>query len=219
MSDATKSVMVKLAVEDAYSPPWIFLLDLIVSKVVEAPWSACGKNPLYMLAKTTSTKVLVAFKNLIACQFSKDVRLASTCPFQYRSRGASGVVVEGALWSTIESKSLRVAAGTPGTRGWAVEVAKMKNSPSEIFVASVPENEMVDPPKGDPVAETSPEVKVLDAYILIWRAKSTDSDVVLTKVVEAVVEPIFSFPMTAKVPAAGLVMAQAPLAAFANSAI
>src|SRR3989338_8540690 len=103
----------------------MFRLDLMVSKVVEAPWFASGKNPLYMLAKTTSTKVLVAFKNLIACQFSKDVLLASTCPFQYRSLGASGVVVEGALWSTIESNSLSVAAGTPGTVGWAVEVARI----------------------------------------------------------------------------------------------
>ena len=78
---------------------------------------------------------------------------------------------------------------------------------------------MVEPPNGDPVAETSPEVKVEEAYILIWRAKSIDSEVVLTKVVDAVVDPIFNLPMTAKVPAAGLVMAQAPLAALANSAI
>src|SRR3989344_6512945 len=46
-----------------------------------------------------------------------------------------------------------------------------------------------------------------------------DSEVVFTKVVEAVVLPMLILPMTAKVPAAGLVAAQAPLAALANSAI
>src|SRR3989344_8885207 len=46
-----------------------------------------------------------------------------------------------------------------------------------------------------------------------------DSEVVFTKVVEAVVEPMFSLPMTAKVPSAGLVAAHAPFAALANWAI
>lgn len=69
------------------------------------------------------------------------------------------------------------------------------------------------------MADTWPEMKVEDANNLSCRAKSTDSEVVFTKVVGAVVVPIFSLPMTAKVPAAGLVAAQDPLAAFANLAI
>src|SRR3989344_1129068 len=125
MSEATNSLILKLAVEDAYKPPWILRLDLIVSKVVLAFWSACGKKPLNWFANTTSTKVLVAFRNRMACQFSKEVRLASTFPFQFRSRGASGVVVDGALCKTMESKSFKVAGGTLESVGCGVEVARI----------------------------------------------------------------------------------------------
>src|SRR3989338_9827736 len=119
MSEATNSLISKFAVDDAYSPPCILRRLLMVSNVVDAPWSACGKKPRNWLAKTTSTKVLVAFKKRTACQFSKLVRRASTVPFQYRSRGASGVVVDGALCKTIESKSFKVAGGTLWAGGWA----------------------------------------------------------------------------------------------------
>jgi hypothetical protein len=95
----------------------------------------------------------------------------------------------------------------------------MKNSPWPRDAASVPEKEMVDPPKGDPVAETWPDMKVEEAKSLNCLAKSTDSEVVLTKVVEAEVDPMLILPMIAKVPAAGFVAAHAPFAAFANCAI
>ena len=53
-------------------------------------------------------------------------------------------------------------------------------------------------------------MKVDEAYTLNCLAKSTDSDVVLTYVVEAVVEPMFIYPKTANVPCAGLVTAHSP---------
>src|SRR3989344_805446 len=122
MSEAAKSVIVKFAEEEAYNPPSRFLLDLIVSKVVEAPWFASGKKPRNWLANTTSTKVLVAFKNRMVCQFSKEVRRAPTAPFQEISRALSTEVEAATLWSTMESNNFKVAGGTPGTSGCGVEV-------------------------------------------------------------------------------------------------
>ena len=96
------------------------------------------------------------------------------------------------------------------------EAGNVYSSPSPFTVASVPENEMVEPAYGEPVAETSPEINVEEAYTFNCLLKSTDSDVVFTYVVEAVVEPILMYPTTANVPSAGFFTAHSPNAALAN---
>jgi len=58
----------------------------------------------------------------------------------------------------------------------AVDVANMKNSPSlRVVDEFVPENEMVDPPNGEFVAESVPEMKVDEAYIRSCSATSMTS--------------------------------------------
>src|SRR3989344_715324 len=136
MSEATNSLISKFAVDDAYSPPCILRRLLMVSNVVDAPWSACGKKPRNWFVNTTSTKVLVAFRNRTACQFSKLVRLASTCPLQYKSRGLSGVVVAAVLCKITVSNNLRVADGA------LPDSPKVVICPAPSAVASGPEEEM-----------------------------------------------------------------------------
>src|SRR3990167_7000707 len=103
MSEMARLLMVKEAEPEAERPPSTIRRLLMVSKVVEAPCDTAGQKPRVMLAKTTSVMVLVAFKNSIADQFSKEVRLASTWPCQKRSRGLSGQTVLGVLCRIMES--------------------------------------------------------------------------------------------------------------------
>src|SRR3989344_3606457 len=71
----------------------------------------------------------------------------------------AGLVEPGDLWRTTESKSSSLPSGISLAR---VEEAlnNEKNSPCPSTAASPPEKDKVDPAKGDPVAETTPEVKV-----------------------------------------------------------
>src|SRR3989338_1091962 len=142
----------------AMIPPESFAREMMVSKVVEPPWFVAGKNPSAMFVKTTSTKVLVAFLNSMENQFSNEVRRASTCPSK---TVLTALLVEpGDLCRTMESKSSNLPSGISSTS--VVEALKSeKNSPCpSISKASPPEKESVEPAKGEPVAETTPEVKV-----------------------------------------------------------
>src|SRR3989338_2191805 len=148
---------VEPCVVEAMRPPESFAREMIVSKVVEPPWFVAGKNPRAMFVKTTSTKVLVAFLNSILNQFSNEVRRASTCP----SKTVLTALLEepGDLCRTMESKSSKRPSGI----SWASveELLKSeKNSPCPATShASPPEKDRVEPAKGEPVAETTPEEK------------------------------------------------------------
>ena len=104
-----------------------------------------------MFVKTTSAKVFVAFLNSIEFQFSNEVRRASTCPS--KTVETAGLVEPGDLWSTIESKSSSLPSGISSAR--VVDALKSeKNSPCPSVKTSDPENDRVEPAKGEPVAET-----------------------------------------------------------------
>lgn len=126
--------------------------------MVEAPCFTPGKNPLPMFVNTMSTKVFVAFLNSTEFQFSKEVRLASTCP---SNTGDTAKDVDpGDLCRIMESKSFSFPSGI----FFVVEELKsVKNSPCPLVPASAPEKDKVDPAKGEPVAETTPDVNVDDA--------------------------------------------------------
>src|SRR3989344_7964570 len=88
ISEISRAVMVKAEVEvaasegvvEAYNPPEVMTRALMVLKTEVVACETAGKNPLPMFVKTKSSRVLVAFRNSTDCQFSNEVRFASTCP-------------------------------------------------------------------------------------------------------------------------------------------
>ena len=60
----------------------------------------------------------------------------------------------------MESKSLSLPSGIAFV---VEELNLVKNSPCPLIPASEPEKDKVEPAKGEPVADTTPETKVDDA--------------------------------------------------------
>jgi len=103
MSPISSEVTVNAAEDVEYKPPSIILLDLIVENEVLDACATAGNRPCTMLVNTTSVSVLVALLNLISLQFSNEVRIAVTCPFQNSVFELSGLVVAAVLWRMMES--------------------------------------------------------------------------------------------------------------------